>query len=235
MRLTVLIPARNEQETILEILKRVNGQLAHGQDEVIVIDDGSDDGTAELARTIPGVRLIALRPGRGKGAALRLGLQEARGDYVLIQDADLEYDPTDYPRLLAPLLAGKADVVYGSRILGARQGRRIGVSSWSFYWGGRLLSWLTSGLYGVRISDVSTGYKVFRTSRLREVGWQANGFEFCPEITARLLRRGISIFEVPIAYAPRTFAEGKKIRWTDGLTAVWVLLRLRWNQTSPIP
>jgi glycosyltransferase involved in cell wall biosynthesis len=196
--------------------------------EIIVIDDGSRDGTVGIAQTVPGVKVIRQTGVHGKGAALRTGLAQAAGEVVLIQDADLEYDPTDYPFLLKPILQGEASVVYGSRILGARQGRSRQKSSLRYYWGGRFLSWLTSFLYGVKITDMPTGYKVFKTDVLKSVLWTADGFEFCPEVTARILRKRIPIVEVPIAYTPRSFAEGKKIRWKDGWIAIRTLIAFRW-------
>lgn len=229
LKISVLVPAKDEQNTIVEILQRIHRELEILEGEIIVIDDGSRDATAELAATMPGVCVIRQSVSRGKGAALRLGLERAAGDIIIVQDADLEYDPTDYPALVAPIRAGRADVVYGSRILGARTGRRMGKSSWRYYWGGRFLSWLTTVLYGVRITDVATCYKVARTEVLKSVRWQADGFEFCPEVTARLLRKQIPILEVPISYSPRTFAEGKKIRWKDGWIAIWTLLKFRWG------
>ncbi|MEW6516666.1 MAG: glycosyltransferase family 2 protein [candidate division FCPU426 bacterium] len=232
IRVSVLIPARNEQATIVELLRRVQAEFEFIEGEIIVIDDGSTDATAELAAAVPGVKLVRLSPGRGKGSALRAGLAQATGDVILIQDADLEYDPTDYPALLAPFQEGRAQVVYGSRLLGKRAGRRFGVSAPAYYWGGRFLSWLTRLLYGARMTDVATGYKVFRSDVLRGLPLSGDGFEFCPEVTARLLRQGIPILEVPISYSPRSVLEGKKIRWTDGLTAIRTLLALRFSRQS---
>lgn len=231
MKVTVLIPARNEQATIKELLRRVLAEFEFIEGEVIVVDDGSTDATAELAAEVTGVKVVRLSPGRGKGAAIRAGLKAAAGDVVLIQDADLEYDPTDYPVLLAPFKEGRAQAVYGSRLLGARAGRHTGVSNPAFYWGGRFLSWLTRFLYNAKMTDIATGYKVFRADLLRGLGLTGDGFEFCPEVTARLLKQGIPILEVPISYSPRSVLEGKKIRWTDGLIAIRTLLALRFSRT----
>ncbi len=230
MKITVLIPARNEQETILEILHRVKMEFEYFDGEIIVIDDGSHDATAELVGSVSGVSVIRLPVSRGKGAALQAGLRQARGDIILIQDADLEYDPTDYPILLRSVLKGEAQVVYGSRILGAAAGRSTGLPSLERYWGGRFLSWLTTALYGAKITDINTGYKVFRTACLRNLEFQAEGFEFSAEITAQLLKKGIPILEVPIAYTPRTLVQGKKYCWKDGIRALGMLLKMRWKQ-----
>jgi glycosyltransferase involved in cell wall biosynthesis len=230
MKITVLIPARNEQETILEILHRVKMEFEYFDGEIIVIDDGSHDATAELVGSVSGVSVIRLPVSRGKGAALQAGLRQARGDIILIQDADLEYDPTDYPILLRSVLKGDAQVVYGSRILGAAAGRSTGLPSLERYWGGRFLSWLTTALYGAKITDINTGYKVFRTACLRNLEFQAEGFEFSAEITAQLLKKGIPILEVPIAYTPRTLVQGKKYCWKDGIRALGMLLKMRWKQ-----
>ena len=225
MKVSIIIPARDEAATIAEVLSRVRVQLEGRAGEVIVVDDASRDDTAVRARNQSGVRVLCLPAPSGKGAAVQAGLAAATGDVVLVQDADLEYDPADYPALLEPFEDPRTEAVFGSRILGKRSGRPSGVSRATYYWGGRLLSWLTTVLYGARITDVSTGYKVVRTSLLREIGLERPGFEFCHELTAKLLRRGVRILEVPIAYAPRTFAEGKKIRWRHGLTAISTLFR----------
>ena len=153
---------------------------------------------------------------------MRTGLAAVTGDLVLVQDADLEYDPADYPTLLAPFEDSTTEVVYGSRNL-----RRNPKSSFSFYWGGRLLSWITNWLYGARITDEATGYKVIKTDLFRQIGLETDGFEFCPEVTAKLLQRGVPIYEVPISYYPRSWDEGKKIQWFDGIVAVWTLVKYR--------
>lgn len=192
-----------------------------------MVDDGSTDRTAEIARAAshPGLRVLRHSKNRGKGAAIRTGLEAASGEIVLIQDADLEYDPSDYEKLLAPIRAGQAQVVYGSRILRPDNGRSYG----RYYWGGRLLSWWTNLLFGSSITDEPAGYKVFQADLLRSLNLTCEGFEFCPEVTAKILRRNIPIVEVPIRYRPRSMEEGKKIRWPDGLKALWTLWKLRWT------
>lgn len=227
IRLSVIIPALNEQKTLDQVVDAVVG--AAQVCEILIVNDGSTDRTAEsiarLEQRYPGlVHGFHHATSRGKGAAIRTALPRATGDVVLIQDADLEYDPTHYPELLAPFTSRAVSAVYGSRLL-----RVNPQSSALFYWGGRLLSWYTNLLFGSRLTDESTGYKLVRTSLLRELRIASDGFEFCAEVTAKLLRRGIAIHEVPIQYRPRSRAEGKKIRWRDGLTAVRVLTRFRFT------
>ncbi|MGL4463645.1 MAG: glycosyltransferase family 2 protein [Planctomycetia bacterium] len=231
MKLTVVIPCYNEEKTLGEVLDRVlTAPPADVDREIVVVDDGStDDGAAVAQRYVarhPGVvHLIRLPKNKGKGAALRAGFQSATGDVVLVQDADLEYDPGDYPRLLAPFADPAVNVVFGSRILGSSN------RSYSrYYWGGRLVTWVTNLLYGSRLTDEPTGYKVVRRSLLARLPLECDGFEFCPELTALLLRRGETIHETPIQYRPRSFADGKKINWRDGVVALWTLWRLRWRR-----
>jgi dolichol-phosphate mannosyltransferase len=225
MKLSVIIPVYNEEATLEEIITRVRATgLAN---EIVVVDDSSSDNSPAILRrlqngTLPPLRLLRHERNQGKGAAIRTGLAAVSGDLVLVQDADLEYDPADYPALLAPFTNPEVKVVYGSRNL-----RRNGRSSFAFYWGGRLLSVITNLLYGSRITDEATGFKVFYADLLREIGLEGNGFEFCPEVTGKILRRKIPIYEVPISYYPRTWAEGKKIQWYDGLIAVWNLVKHR--------
>lgn len=221
LKLSVIIPVYNEEITLPEIIRRVRATgLAH---EIILVDDSSTDNSLAIAEDLrdgdPPLIICHHERNRGKGAAIRTGLANVTGDLVLVQDADLEYDPADYPALLAPFADRATEVVYGSRNL-----RRNPRSSFAFYWGGRLLSWIANRLYGSRITDEATGYKVIKTELLRDIGLKADGFEFCPEVTAKLLRRGVNICEVPISYAPRSWEEGKKIRWYDGMIAIWTLI-----------
>lgn len=222
MRLSVIVPAYNESATIRALLERV--MAVELPKEVIVVDDGSTDGTAAIAAAFApqGVRVLKHDRNRGKGAAIRTGLAAATGDVVIVQDADLEYDPNDYHALLKPIADGRADVVYGNRWHSG-----TGVSYKRYLLGGRLLTLVTNLLYHAGINDEPTCYKAFRTEVLRRIKLAAEGFEFCPEVTAKVLRLGYEIHEAPISYQPRTFEQGKKIRWTDGLIALFVLAKYR--------
>jgi dolichol-phosphate mannosyltransferase len=225
LALSVVIPIYNEEATLEEIIRRVRATgLAY---EIIAVNDASTDRSPAILERIqnnghPPLRLVRHECNRGKGAAVRSSLAVATGDLILVQDADLEYNPADYPALLAPFAQPGVEVVYGSR-----NRRPNPQSSFAFYWGGRLLSWIANWLYGSHITDETTGYKVIKAGLLRDVGLETDGFEFCAEVTAKLLRRGATIHEVPISYAPRSWDEGKKIRWYDGLVAIWTLLKYR--------
>ncbi|MGH2619007.1 MAG: glycosyltransferase family 2 protein [Anaerolineales bacterium] len=225
MSLTFLIPVYNERATIEAILRQVNRVgLA---DEIIVVDDASTDGTREVLQelipSLPGASLLLHERNRGKGAAIRTGLKAVTSELVLIQDADLEYDPREVANLLRPILEGKADVVYGSRFLGAP--RRT-----SMFWhmvANKLLTLMTNVLYNSILSDMETGYKLFRRELIQSITIRSNRFDFEPEITAKLLKRKARIFEVPISFNPREYSEGKKIGLADAFAAVWALLRYR--------
>ncbi|MCY4075720.1 MAG: glycosyltransferase family 2 protein [Acidobacteria bacterium] len=222
MRLSVIIPVFNEHATIRELLRRVD---AVDLDlEVVVVDDGSTDGTRDVLGRLgeAGPTVVLHDANRGKGAAIRTGLQHVTGELVLVQDADLEYDPEDYHRLLQSLEERGADAVYGSRFAGGRPRMTL-----SHRIGNRLLTAITNLLFGSDLTDMETCYKLIRRSVLADIDISSNGFSVEPEITAKLLRKGIRIHEVPIRYVGRSFAEGKKISWRDFLGAVWTLLRFR--------
>ena len=221
---SVVMPAYNEAATIEVVLRRVLDLDLHT--EVIVVDDGSSDGTADAVRSIDGVQVIRHERNRGKGAAVRSGIAASTGDIVVIQDADLEYDPRDLPRLLGPLLEGVADAVYGTRLRGGGEPQRAHLF-WH-YAGNRLLSLLTNVLYNTTISDMEVGYKAFRGDLIRSLKLVSDDFGFEPEVTAKILRLGdVRLYEVPISYYGRTYDEGKKITWRDGFRAVAVLVRYR--------
>jgi len=222
--LSVIVPVYNERTTLAEILRRMRAVELPMDLEIVVVDDGSSDGSDKVLAALGDstVRVLRHDVNQGKGAAIRTGLEMARGDLVLIQDADLEYDPEDWPRLLAPLLRRKADVVYGSRFTGERKNMLF------LHWmGNRLLSLITNILYNTTISDMETCYKLFDRTVLQGITVQSNRFDFEPEITAKVLRRGYRIYEVPISYSGREFDEGKKITWRDGIGALTALIKYR--------
>ena len=243
-KLSVIVPVYNEIETIAEILRRVRAvpldvEVGYGRDnhtvvtldrEIVVVDDGSTDGTREFLRTqeesqdvVPDTIIMFHDQNRGKGAAVRTGLQQASGDVMLIQDADLEYDPRDYSALLQPILEGRAQAVYGSRLSG-------GPSRAMFFWhmvGNRLLTLVTNILFDSTLSDMETCYKVFTREVAEKLDLEAPGWGFDPEITAQILKRGYRIYEVPISYAGREVEEGKKISWRDAFTVLWTLVKYR--------
>jgi glycosyltransferase involved in cell wall biosynthesis len=222
--LSVIVPVFNERATVVEIVRRMRAVELPVEREIVVVDDGSDDGTGAVLTQLGDstVRVVKHAQNRGKGAAVRTGLESSSGDLVLVQDADLEYDPEDWPRLLAPVLKGRARVVYGSRFTGERRNMLF------LHWvGNRFLSLVTNVLYNTTLSDMETCYKLFDRRVLDGVRLQADRFDFEPEFTAKVLRRGIRIYEVPISYAGREPNEGKKITWHDGVIALWTLVKYR--------
>src|SRR5262245_21458923 len=237
MKLSVIVPVYNEQRTINEVIERVMAvDLGEIDREVIIANDGSNDRTRLVIERHgwprdPRIRLCENPINLGKGAAVRHGLAEATGDILLVQDADLELNPQEYNALLAPILAGHANVVYGSRFLQATKGisRRSRIAN-------RFLTTLTNVLFGARLTDMETAYKVFRRDVIRSIRLRAVGFDFEPDVTARLLQAGQKIVEVPIGYEPRTADEGKKIGWVDGFDAIYVLLKCRFTgrRASPV-
>jgi glycosyltransferase involved in cell wall biosynthesis len=243
MRLSIIIPVYNEIGTIADILQRVrvvelkvpigygpeDGTVVELDREIVVVDDGSTDGTRRILRALEsklGATVILHERNQGKGAAVRTGLQHASGDVMLIQDADLEYDPRDYPALLQPILENRSQVVYGSRFRG-------GPTKAMFFWhmlGNRFLTLVTNVLYDTILSDMETCYKAFTREVADQLDLKAPGWGFDPEITAQILRRGYRIYEVPISYTGREFEEGKKISWRDGLTVLWTLIKYRFRR-----
>lgn len=222
--LSVVIPAFNEEATLAEVVERVRALPV--ETEILIVDDGSRDRTGSIADDLasehPNVRVFH-QSNAGKGAAVRRGIQAATGDVVVIQDADLEYEPNDLPMMLKAMTDLGSPVLYGSR----RLRYRSSAVEWRFYLGGVLVTWLTNALYGSDLTDEPTCYKMWRRELVQSIHLTEDGFEFCAEVTAKVLRRGISIPEVQIRYTPRTIDEGKKIRLRDGVTTVWTLVKHR--------
>ena len=224
MNLSVIIPVYNEKNTIRELVRRVQAMnLAY---EIVIVDDGSKDGTREILTEMDGkgkVRVILHVKNQGKGAAVRTGIQAAKGDVLLIQDADLEYDPREYPNLLKPIEENNADVVYGSRFLGEPH---RAILFWNMI-ANKLLTFMTNILYNNILTDMETGYKVFKREVVADMNLRANRFDFEPEFTAKILKRKVRVYEVGISFNPREYSEGKKIGLRDAFEAVWALIKSR--------
>jgi len=229
MKLSIIIPVFNEKNTVAELLKKVEAADLGVEKEIIIVDDFSTDGTREILKSYETkYKIIYHEKNRGKGRALRTGFAKATGDTVVVQDADLEYDPNDFKAMVAKMASCNAQVVYGSRRLNhsyfkSRHSGHI------FAIGGIVLSWLTNLLYGIKITDEPTCYKMFKLDLLKSIDLECERFEFCPEITAKIAKRGIKIFEVPINYYPRHKNEGKKINFKDAVEAAWTLLKYRFK------
>lgn len=227
-KLSIIIPVFNEEKTLNQIVEKVNKvNFGRFKTELIMVNDSSTDKSGQvmdiLAKKFNNIRVFHASVNMGKGASIRSGLKHVTGEYITIQDADLEYNPEDIKKLLDYLLKNKADVVYGSRFLGKKNVFRTA----SHYWGNKFLSLLTSLLYGKRISDMETCYKLMKREVAKKLSLKSNKFDIEPEITAKILRQNIKILEHPISYDSRSFAEGKKISWIDGIPAVWTLIKYR--------
>lgn len=220
--LSIIIPVYNEERTIKQLLEKVFAVRLKGvKKEIIIIDDGSTDGTNTFLKSIKNdkLKIVFHKKNEGKGSAIKSGLSKATGEIILIQDADLEYAPKDYKKLINPIIKKETKVVYGSRNLKGNKYYYV-----SYYLGGKLLTWLINLLYHSKLTDEATGYKVFDAKLIKNLPLKYNGFEFCPEVTVTLLKKGYPILEVPIEYSPRKRNEGKKIIWSDGLKAAFVII-----------
>jgi glycosyltransferase involved in cell wall biosynthesis len=225
-KVSIIIPVYNEEKTLRTVLEAVKKAEVCGlEKEIIIIDDGSTDQTKEIVNNVTDAKVFSHQKNQGKGAAIQTGIRHATGEIILIQDADLEYDPNEYQKLLNPILKDGKCVVFGSRLFDQKiNGKGM---YYSHYLGNILLSWMTSMLYGAKIKDMETCYKVMRTDTIKGIELKSKDFAIEPEITAKILKTGILIHEVPISFSPRSFDEGKKINWTDGVIALWTLLKYR--------
>ena len=227
MKLSVIIPVFNEKKTIKEIIKRVLAVKI--PKEIIIVDDYSTDGTKEILKKIKNkdIKVVFHEKNCGKGIAIRTGIKHVSGDIVIIQDADLEYEPKDYLKLVEPIAKGETKVVYGTRF--PKGGKRPSIFKNSFFLANRILTIMSNVLYNAKITDEPTCYKVFDSEALKSINLKCERFEFCPEVTAKVRKKGYQIKELPISYYPRSVEEGKKIKWKDGLEAIWTLIKYRFT------
>ncbi len=228
-KLSIIIPVYNEKNTVIEVISKVwSCDIGDLSKEIIVVDDCSNDGTTEILKDFNdepyNLKIIYHYKNQGKGAAIRTAQDHITGDLVIIQDADLEYNPSEYKELIKPILDGKADVVYGSRLSGGKPARAFKILH---YFGNKFLTLVTNILYDSTISDMETCYKVMKTSIFKKVKIKSNRFDFEPEITAKVLKQGVKLYELPISYYGRDYLEGKKITWRDGFSALWALIKYR--------
>jgi len=227
-KLSVIIPVYNEEKTIFKVISKAKKSKTYNvKKELIIVDDFSKDNTINILKKIKdkSIKIIYHHKNKGKGSAIRTGLKNSTGDLILIQDADLEYDPNEYSKLLKPILENEAEVVYGSRLEAIRKSQRNMYKL--HYFGNLLLTFLTNLLYNAKITDMETGYKLFKSNVIKSINLKAKRFDFEPEITAKVLKKGIKIVEVPISFVGRKFDEGKKITWKDGIAAAYYLLKYR--------
>lgn len=234
MKLSIIIPAYNEINTIEEIIKRV--KRININKEIIIVDDGSKDGTREFLKNLNDfeIRVFFNKKNYGKSHSVRVGIKEAKGEIIIIQDADLEYDPEDYYKLIEPIKKGKVKVVYGTRFPEKKGHPSLTHPYFPFsnpyYFANKILTILSNILYNAEITDEPTCYKVFDANVLKSINLKSERFEFCPEVTAKVKKKGFKIYEIPISYNPRTIKQGKKINWKDGIEAIWTLIKYRFNE-----
>ena len=224
MKLSIIMPVYNEEGTFEKIIKKVKAVKLDLEKEIIVVDDGSTDNSRKLIEKQNGIKKLFHKINSGKGAAISTGLKYATGDIIIIQDADLEYNPEEYPKIIGPIIGGKAEVVYGERF-SLNQRERWAIPS--HFFGNKLLSFLTGVIFLRKVKDMETCYKAFRKEIIKGIKIKSRRFDVEPEITAKILKRGIRIHEVPIKFHPRTFEQGKKINWRDGIVAIWTLIKYR--------
>lgn len=228
VKLSVVIPVYNELKTVEKIIAKVKSvDLNDIAKEIIVVDDCSTDGTREVLKKTKNIILICQDKNQGKGSAVHTGLNHATGDIIIIQDADLEYDPLDYPVLLRPILEGNANAVFGSRVLGATHKTKLDYPRALYYYGNMFLNYVANTLYKTKLTDMLTGYKVFTKEVIKSIKLTSIGFDFDPEVTAKILKKGFKIVEVPISYYPRSFKDGKKVRVKDGIITFFKLLKYK--------